>query len=102
MSSVIPTTRPERLVIRVGEASKAPTLEQVQPVIHSHPEVAGAVFHHRGNLMARQTIARANGRDAPVNDVIERSRVRNPDRAILAGQNACYCIISPILLLRKK
>ena len=43
--------------------------------------------------MTRQTIARANGRDAPVNDVIERSRVRNPDRAIVVGQNARYCII---------
>ena len=42
--------------------------------------------------MARKTIARANGRDAPVNNVIERSRVRDPDRAIPAGQNAYYCI----------
>ena len=43
--------------------------------------------------MTRKTIARANRRDAPVNDVIERSRICNPDRAILAGQNACYCIL---------
>ncbi len=43
--------------------------------------------------MTRKTIARTNGRDAPVLDVIEGASVCNPDRAISAGQNACYFII---------
>src|SRR5271169_382399 len=51
--------------------------------------------------MTRKTIARAHGRDLPFNDVIERSRVRNPDRAILAGQYACYCIIPQSLYCGK-
>ncbi len=38
--------------------------------------------------MTRKTIARANGRDGPVIDVIERAGVCNPDRAISAGQDA--------------
>ena len=44
MSSVIPTTSPKRLVIGFGEAAEAPILEQIQSVIHSDPQVSGAVF----------------------------------------------------------
>ena len=48
----------KRLVIRFGEATESPILEQIQSVIHSHPQVAGAVFQHGGDLITRKTIAR--------------------------------------------
>ena len=32
------------LMIRFGEASELPILEQIQTVVHSHPHVAGSVF----------------------------------------------------------
>ena len=76
----------------VREPTEVPILEQIQSVIHPHPHIAGVVFQQGCDLMARKTIPCANGRDCPVLDVIKRSSVCNPDRAISAGQNACCCI----------
>ena len=70
------------------QATESPILEEIQSVVHSHPQVAGAVFQHRGDLVPRKTIAPADGRDRPVPDAIERPVVRHPDRAVSAGQNA--------------
>ena len=32
-----PNHHPKRLMIRFGEATELPVLEQIQPVVHSHP-----------------------------------------------------------------
>ena len=86
--------QPKRLVIRFGQAAEPPILEQIESVIHSHPQVSGAVFQHGGDLITRKTIPGANGGDGPVLlDVIERAKVCDPDCAISAGQNAVAVVL---------
>ena len=58
-------------MVRFGEATEAPLLEQIKAVIHSYPHVPGAVFEQRRHLTTRKTIPRANGRDASVRDGVE-------------------------------
>ena len=50
----------KRLVIWFGETAEAPSLNMIQAVIHSHPQVSGAVFEHGSDLMTRKTIPGAN------------------------------------------
>ena len=78
----------ERLVVWVRQTTESPIFEEIESVVYSHPQVAGAVFQHGGDLVPRKTIAPADRRDRPVPDAIERSVICHPDRAVPAGQNA--------------
>ena len=88
MSSVIPTTIPSGLMVGVREAAESPIFEQIQSVIHSHPQIPGVVFEHSGDLITREDHWPAEWMRRSVPNVIERPSVCDPDRAISAGQNA--------------
>ena len=57
-----PNHHSKRLVIRFGQATESPILEQIQPVIYSHPQVPGTVFQHGGDLITGKTIAHCEWR----------------------------------------